>query len=88
MTSTAGALVGVFACERVINPRTARSQSVGGMIWGASHALMEEGMLDQPAARYANTDLGGYHFAANAVAHATGIRMRRTPVLLDDLIVS
>ncbi len=121
-----GRLVGVFDCGRVINPRTARSQLVGGMIWGASHALMEEGMLDKPSARYANTDLGGYHFAANAdiadvlvemldepdyvanalgakgvgelgvigvapaianaVAHATGVRVRKTPLLVDDLL--
>lgn len=42
-----GRLVGVFACGQIINPRTARSQLIGGMIWGASHTLMEEGVFDR-----------------------------------------
>jgi len=121
-----GRLVGVFACGRIINPRTARSQLMGGMIWGASHALMEEGVFDRSRARFANTDLASYHFAvnadvpdvtvdmihedddevnllgvkgvgetgvvgmapaiANAIHHATGIRARRTPILVDALL--
>ena len=121
-----GRLLGVFDFGRAINARTVESQLIGGLIWGASHALMEEGMLDEPRGRYANTDLGGYHFAvnadipdaaveyldepdyaanplgakgvgelgiigmapaiANAVFHATGVRVRKTPILIDDVV--
>ena len=119
-------MVGAFACGRVINPRTARSNLVGGMIWGASFALLEETQVDRPRARFANQDLAGYHIStcadigevtaeiidetdsvvnaigakavgeigivgmpaaiANAVYHATGIRVRKTPILVEDLL--
>ena len=60
-------MVGVFGCGRIINPRTARSNLIGGMIWGASFALLEQTQIDRPKrARFANTDLAGYHFATNA----------------------
>lgn len=36
------------------------------MVWGASHALTEEGVFDRTRARFANIDLAGYHFAVNA----------------------
>jgi xanthine dehydrogenase YagR molybdenum-binding subunit len=34
-------IVGAFAAGRIMNPRTARSQYLGGMIWGISSALHE-----------------------------------------------
>ena len=119
-------MVGVFACGRIINPRTAHSNLAGGMIWGASFALLEETQIDRPRARFANQDLAGYHFAtnadigdviaetiheddtivnpigakgvgeigivgmpsaiANAVYHATGVRVRKTPIHVEDLL--
>ena len=119
-------MVGVFACGRIINPRTARSNLAGGMVWGASFALLEETRVDRPRARFANTDLAGYHVSSNAdigevvvetideedrhvnaigakavgeigivgmpaaignaVFHATGIRVRKTPILVEDLL--
>ncbi len=39
-------LLGVFAIGQVINPRTARSQLVGGMTMGLSMALHEEAVTD------------------------------------------
>lgn len=119
-------MVGVFDCGRIINPRTARSNLMGGMIWGASFALLEESRIDRKAARFANTDLAGYHIAtnadvgevivemlygndmktnpigtkgvgeigivgmpaaiANAVFNATGVRVRKTPIQVEDLL--
>ena len=35
-------MVGVFSCGRIVNPRTARSQLIGGMVWGLSMALHEK----------------------------------------------
>ena len=119
-------MLGAFACGRIINPRTARSNLAGGMVWGASFALLEQTLVDRPRARFANQDLAGYHIStsadigevvvelldeedtvvnplgakavgevgivgmnaaiANAVYHATGIRVRKTPILIEDLL--
>ncbi len=119
-------MVGAFACGRIINPRTARSNLAGGMVWGASFALLEETKVDRPRARFANQDLAGYHIStsadigevvvemvdeedlvvnaigakavgeigivgmpaaiANAVYHATGVRVRHTPIVIEDLL--
>ncbi|CAG7646562.1 xanthine dehydrogenase family protein molybdopterin-binding subunit [Actinacidiphila bryophytorum] len=59
-------LVGVFAAGCVINPKTARSQLVGGMTMGLSMALHEESHVDGRLGQVANHDLAEYHIAANA----------------------
>ncbi|PZE76647.1 xanthine dehydrogenase family protein molybdopterin-binding subunit [Curtobacterium sp. MCBD17_019] len=59
-------MVGVFAAGRIMNPRTARSQFVGGMTMGLSMALHEHGLLDPVLGDYGNHDLATYHVAANA----------------------
>jgi xanthine dehydrogenase YagR molybdenum-binding subunit len=59
-------LLGMFAIGRVINPLTARSQLVGGMIGGLSMALHEEGIRDRNSGRHINADFAGYHIAAHA----------------------
>ena len=33
--------VGVYSAGRIINPRTACSQMIGGIIWGLGQALLE-----------------------------------------------
>jgi xanthine dehydrogenase YagR molybdenum-binding subunit len=59
-------IVGVFACGRIINPKTARSQLIGGMTMGVSMALLEETILDPQLGAYVNHDLASYHVATNA----------------------
>jgi xanthine dehydrogenase YagR molybdenum-binding subunit len=59
-------LLGMFAIGRVINPLTARSQVIGGMIGGLSMALHEEGIRDRNTGRHVNADFAGYHIAAHA----------------------
>ncbi|MGW6402433.1 xanthine dehydrogenase family protein molybdopterin-binding subunit [Streptomyces sp. NPDC055134] len=59
-------MLGVFAAGRIVNPLTARSQFIGGMIWGLSMALHEEAIRDQATGGLVGADLAGYHFAANA----------------------
>ncbi|MFD3476392.1 xanthine dehydrogenase family protein molybdopterin-binding subunit [Streptomyces sp. NPDC058695] len=59
-------MLGVFAAGRIVNPLTARSQFIGGMIWGLSMALHEEAIRDQATGGHVGADLAGYHFAANA----------------------
>jgi xanthine dehydrogenase YagR molybdenum-binding subunit len=116
----------VFDAGRIINPKTARSQLIGGMTQGLSVALHEGGVVDLRFGHAVNHDLAGYHIAANAdvlemeahwvesedtyinpmgakglgevcsvgtaavianaVHHATGIRIRDLPITLDKLL--
>ncbi|PKH42296.1 xanthine dehydrogenase family protein molybdopterin-binding subunit [Nocardioides alpinus] len=59
-------MLGAFAAGRIINPRTARSQLIGGMTMGLSAALHEEAHLDERFGHVVNGDLAGYHVAAHA----------------------
>jgi xanthine dehydrogenase YagR molybdenum-binding subunit len=53
-------MLGVFSVGRVLNAKTARSQLIGAMIWGASHALLEEAVMDRRTGAFVNRDLAGY----------------------------
>jgi xanthine dehydrogenase YagR molybdenum-binding subunit len=53
-------MLGVFSIGRVLNPKTARSQLIGAILWGASHALLEEAVLDRHSGAFVNRDLAGY----------------------------
>ncbi|HEY7103489.1 MAG TPA: molybdopterin cofactor-binding domain-containing protein, partial [Mycobacteriales bacterium] len=66
-------MLGVFAPGRVLNPRLARSQLMGGMIWGMSQALLEGNHMDPRHARWAATNLGEYLVPVNADAPDVGI---------------
>lgn len=119
-------LLGVFAAGRIMNPKLARSQLLGGMTMGVSMALHEESVMDPRFGDYVNHDFAEYHIAtnadvgtidvswideddpyinpmgakgigeigivgtaaaiANAVYHATGIRVRDLPITLDKLL--
>jgi xanthine dehydrogenase YagR molybdenum-binding subunit len=59
-------LVGAFAAGRIMNTRTARSQLMGGIIWGMSAALHEATEIDERAARTVNRDLQDYLVPVNA----------------------
>jgi xanthine dehydrogenase YagR molybdenum-binding subunit len=118
-------LLGVFAAGRIMNTRTARSQLMGGLIWGMSAALHEATEIDPRHARIVNRDLQDYFIpvnadvdqvdvimlpevdtavnpagikgvgelgnvgtnaaVANAVFHATGVRVRNLPIRLESL---
>ena len=59
-------MLGVFACGRIVNPLTARSQFIGGMTMGLGAALMEESVVDGRYGDVVNRDLAGYHVPAHA----------------------
>ncbi|QQP92860.1 xanthine dehydrogenase family protein molybdopterin-binding subunit (plasmid) [Skermanella sp. TT6] len=59
-------MLAVFDCGRVLNHRTARSQAIGGMIWGIGYALHEHAVVDPRTGAYVNRDLAEYHVPANA----------------------
>ncbi|AIG76626.1 Hypothetical protein AJAP_18815 [Amycolatopsis japonica] len=58
-------MLGVFDAGRIINPKAARSQIMGGMIWGVSAAL-HEGLEIEENGRLANGDFASYLIPVNA----------------------
>jgi len=119
-------MTSAYGVGRVLNPKTARSQILGGIVYGIGMALTEHTIIDPRTGRYMNADLGEYHLPvnadapdidvifvderdphvnaigvkgigeigttgvaaaiANAVWHATGIRVRDLPITLDKLL--
>ena len=119
-------VVTAHAIGTVLNAKTARSQIVGGVVWGIGMALEEETLIDPRSGRYVNADLAEYHVPvnadvgtidvafvpepdahvnvvgvkgageigitgvaasiANAVYHATGIRVRELPIRVEAII--
>lgn len=61
--------VTAVAGGRILNPKTARSQIIGGMVWGISKALEEESSVDHKFGRFMNHNLAEYHVAVNADIH-------------------
>ncbi|MGO1583844.1 MAG: xanthine dehydrogenase family protein molybdopterin-binding subunit, partial [Actinomycetaceae bacterium] len=59
-------MVAVFSAGRIVNPRTARSQLVGGMTMGIGMALHEKSELDPRFGHVVNHDLAGYHVPVSA----------------------
>jgi len=53
-------MLGAFACGRILNEKTARSQITGGMIWGVGAALTEQNRVDPRYGSLAAQDLGTY----------------------------
>ena len=58
--------VTAVAAGRIMNPQTARSQILGGMVWGISMALREETLLDHKLGKFMNTNLAEYHVPVHA----------------------
>jgi xanthine dehydrogenase YagR molybdenum-binding subunit len=59
-------IVGVYDVGRVINPKTARSQCIGGMVGGLGMALMERADWDPRFGRVMNASLAEYLVPVNA----------------------
>jgi xanthine dehydrogenase YagR molybdenum-binding subunit len=59
-------VVDAVAAGKIINPKTARSQIIGGVVFGLGMALHEESMLDHRLGRFMNHNFGEYHVPANA----------------------
>lgn len=54
-------MTGAFGIGRVLNEKTARSQCLGGMVWGIGSALTEELAFDERDGHLVNHDLAEYH---------------------------
>jgi xanthine dehydrogenase YagR molybdenum-binding subunit len=59
-------MLGVFTAGRVLNEKTARSQAIGGMIFGVGAALQEDMALDPRFGYFVNHDLAEYHVPVHA----------------------
>ncbi len=58
-------LVGAYGAGRIVNPRLARSQCIGGMVGGIGQALMERTVLDARDGRPVNAHMGDYLVPVN-----------------------
>ena len=119
---------GVFDCGRILNPKTTRSQMIGGIIMGLGMALVEETVRDRRTGAVVTNNFADYHIpvnadvppidiafvdfpdlafnslgvrgvgeigitgvaaaVANALYHATGLRVRDLPILPEKLLRS
>ncbi len=59
-------MLGAFGFGRVLNEKTARSQCLGGMVWGIGAALTEELSFDLRDGHLVNHDLAEYHVPVHA----------------------
>jgi xanthine dehydrogenase YagR molybdenum-binding subunit len=58
--------VGAYDAGRIINPKTARSQAIGGIIWGVGQALLEQSETDAVLGRFLHRNYSGYLVPTNA----------------------
>jgi xanthine dehydrogenase YagR molybdenum-binding subunit len=59
-------MLGVFTAGRILNAKTARSQAIGGMVFGLGAALHEAMTLDPRFGYFVNHDLAEYHVPVHA----------------------
>ena len=64
-----------FAAGKILNPKTARSQLLGGIVWGISLALLEATVRDARDARVVTKELQDYHVPVNADVPAIDVIM-------------
>jgi xanthine dehydrogenase YagR molybdenum-binding subunit len=59
-------VVNAVAAGRILNPKTAGSQIMGGVVGGIGMALHEEALTDHRFGRVVNADIAEYHVPVNA----------------------
>ena len=62
-------VVSAVAAGRILNTKTARSQIMGGVVWGIGMALHEETLIDHAFGRIMNANIAEYHVPVNADVH-------------------
>ena len=58
--------VGRYSVGRIVNPRTARAQMLGGIVWGWGKATMEASRQDERLGRWLSKNLAGVALPVNA----------------------
>jgi xanthine dehydrogenase YagR molybdenum-binding subunit len=64
-----GRVVSAVAAGRILNPKTAGSQILGGVVWGIGMALHEETVIDHRFGRIMNANIAEYHVPVHADVH-------------------
>src|SRR5205085_995334 len=59
-------IVGAYGAGRIVNPKTAHSQCIGGMVGGIGMALLEHSIIDERNGRVVNASLAEYLVPVNA----------------------
>ena len=59
-------LTAAYATGRILNPLLARSQFVGGLVWGIGMALHEATVMDERSGRIVNDSLADYLIPVHA----------------------
>jgi xanthine dehydrogenase YagR molybdenum-binding subunit len=62
-------VVSAVAGGRILNPKTASSQILGGVVWGIGMALHEETLIDHKFGRIMNANIAEYHVPVHADIH-------------------
>ncbi len=62
-------VVSAVAAGRILNTKTARSQIMGGVVWGIGMALHEETLVDHKFGRVMNANIAEYHVPVHADVH-------------------
>ena len=57
--------VAVTAAGKILNPKTSRSQIIGGVIWGIGMALTEESVIDSRYGNFITRSFADYHVPSN-----------------------
>jgi xanthine dehydrogenase YagR molybdenum-binding subunit len=55
----------VTGAGKILNPKTARSQIIGGIVWGIGMALTEESIIDPRYGNFATRSFADYHVPTN-----------------------
>ena len=58
--------MGSYSAGRIINPRTAKAQMVGGIVWGWGMAAMEQSRHEPKLGRFLSKNLAGVAIPVNA----------------------
>jgi len=78
--------LGVFDCGKIVNPKTARSQFLGGIVFGIGMALMEDGVFDRRSGRVITDNLADYRIPVNAdIGEIEAIAVEHPDFLLNPL---
>ncbi len=59
-------VVEATACGKIMNPKAAHSQEMGGVVWGIGMALHENTEIDHRYGRMMTANLADYHIPSNA----------------------
>jgi xanthine dehydrogenase YagR molybdenum-binding subunit len=59
-------VVGSYSAGRIVNPRTARAQMLGGIVWGWGMAAMEQSVFETSLGRFLSKNLAGVAIPVNA----------------------